>query len=110
MLISPQALSQFHAFMRGAHYPALKDDHVRALRIPELTRIEQDELVGMLDSLSEQIGSAAAGIEAYAQRLVAESKLGLPSLLADAYGFEAIGEDFAPATAAILGNPVKGGL
>jgi len=86
MLISPQVISQFYLCMRGAHYPALKDDHVRRLTIPELERRKQDDLVDKLDLLAERISSAVAGIEAYTQRLTAESQLALSALLADTYG------------------------
>jgi type I restriction enzyme M protein len=86
MLISPQVISQFYLCMRGAHYPALKDEHVRRLTIPELERRQQDDLVDKLDLLAERISSAVAGIEAYTQRLTAESQLALSALLADTYG------------------------
>jgi type I restriction enzyme M protein len=86
MLISPQVVQQFHSLMRGAHYPALKDDHVRDIRIPTLERTEQDVLVERLDELLEKMNAAETQIEAFAQRLTGETRLSMSALLADVYG------------------------
>jgi type I restriction enzyme M protein len=86
MLVSPQVVSQFYACMRGAHYPALNDDHVRKLLIPDLNRGEQDEIVEKLDALIDQIQASVTGIEAFSQRLNGEATAALAALLADAYG------------------------
>jgi type I restriction enzyme S subunit len=86
MLISPQVVQQFHSMMRGAHYPALKDDHVRDIRIPALERTEQDVLVERLDELLEKMNAAETQIEAFAQRLTGETRLSMSALLADVYG------------------------
>src|SRR5208282_6231673 len=73
MLISPQVIAQFHKCMRGSHYPALKDDHVRNLLIPDLDRPTQDEIVEKLDELTEQVRASVVTIEAFAQRLDSEA-------------------------------------
>jgi restriction endonuclease S subunit len=86
MLISPQVIAQFLSCMRGAHYPALKDNHVKSLRIPDLQLDLQNAIVDTLDALAEHIRAGVAGIEAFAQRLIAEAQLALPALLADVYG------------------------
>ena len=86
MLISPQVVAQFHSCMRGSHYPALNDDHVRNLLIPDLSRDKQDEIVGKLENLIEQIEASVTRIEAFSQLLNGEANAALSSLLADAYG------------------------
>ena len=84
MLISPQVVAQFHSCMRGSHYPALNDDHLRNLLIPDLSRDKQDEIVGKLENLIEQIEASVTRIEAFSQLLNGEANAALSSLLADA--------------------------
>lgn len=86
MLTSPQVIGQFHSCMRGAHYPALKDEHVQKLLIPELDREEQDRIVEKLDEFAEQIRGCVASLEAFSQRLTAEAKSVLSSVVSDVYG------------------------
>lgn len=86
MLVSPQCLAQYHKVMRGAHYPALNDAHVRAIEIPCMSRDEQDAVVEELDRISEELISAASQIEAFAQRLAANAHAAIHAVLADIYG------------------------
>jgi type I restriction enzyme S subunit len=80
-LISPQVVAQFHSCMRGSHYPALNDDHVRNLLIPDLSRDKQDEIVGKLENLIEQIEASVTRIEAFSQLLNGEANAALSSLM-----------------------------
>jgi hypothetical protein len=64
----------------------LNDDHVRNLLIPDLSRDKQDEIVGKLENLIEQIEASVTRIEAFSQLLNGEANAALSSLLADAYG------------------------
>jgi type I restriction enzyme S subunit len=86
MLISPQVIAQFHACMRGSHYPALKDDHVDSLLLPDLPVESQIEIVTKLDALSEEINERRSRIDAAVQRLTTEANTALPALLADVFG------------------------
>lgn len=86
MLVAPQCLAQYHKVMRGAHYPALNDAHVRAIEIPYMSRGEQDTIVEELDRISEELKSAASQIEAFAQRLAADAHAAIHAVLADIYG------------------------
>lgn len=86
MLITPQVIYQYHSCMRGAHYPALKDLHVRNLLIPEISILEQEIIVNKLDRLTAQINAGVIEIDAFSRRLIAESNFAISALLADVYG------------------------
>lgn len=67
ILSSPIGQLQFEMLMRGSHYPALNDSHIRSLRIPCLQREVQDRLMSTV------------------MRVINETSL-LDSLLADEVG------------------------
>jgi len=86
MLISPKVIAQFINCMRGAHYPALNDDHVKGIKIPDIPLTQQMEIVQRLDAINETILPLRTAIEAFSQRIVSDFEALFPAILSDVYG------------------------
>ena len=86
MLISPRVISQFTACMRGAHYPALNDDHVQNIVIPYMPYDDQESVVECLDRIHEKLLPLRTSIEAFGQRIFGDLEALFPAILSDVYG------------------------
>lgn len=82
MLLSPDVIDQCEDMMRGSHYPAINDDHVRRIRIPRVPREEQVRIVSELESLFPIIQAKVD----QAKRMQAELTARLDSMTASLLG------------------------
>jgi type I restriction enzyme M protein len=86
MLISPQAIAQFMEMMRGAHYPALNDSHIRSIKIPDCPKEVQLKIVARLAELNDFIIPIRSSIEAHITQLLENLSSIFSSFLSEAYG------------------------
>ena len=85
MLISPGVINQCINFMRGAHYPALNDTHVKSIMIPDIPISEQIRVAHRLREMQEEIAPLNASIEAFIQQTISDTEGLFPSVISDVY-------------------------
>ncbi len=82
MLISPQLINQYHLLMRGAHYPALNDRHIRKLQFPAPEYDEQHRIGELLDDILGDLERQKAMSISYAQQIIDNVEVSSQSVLA----------------------------
>ncbi len=82
-LVSPQLIQQYMTCMRGAHYPALNDPHVKGLQLPEVPLDEQRKIAAELAEFERQLLPVQAQIHAYGNRLLTQASQATSVVIAE---------------------------
>jgi len=85
MLVAPQVIDRSEELMRGSHYPALNEEHVKLLRIPKPPIDEQRRVVQLLDRLVDSVANSEKTVRRSARQIESAFTELIPSFLSIAY-------------------------